>query len=275
MSSEIRPFKVDIPVSEVERLQRKLQDTRLPGREIVPNAGSQYGLFKPNPGQSSPPDYDPNISGPPYEWARTLHEAWTNDFDWYSVQAEMNEYPHYIATIEDLNIHFLHARADSPRAIPLLMIHGWPGSFWEFSQVWHPLSHPANPNDPAFHVVAPSMPGFCWSSWPPRKGWTLRDNARVFDTLMKKLGYEEYMVQCGDWGHFVGRELGARYTDSCKLLHTNFAPSPLPEGVEYTNREKEVARRGKAWLEWHMGYAVEMRTRVFHSLSLAGRESID
>ncbi|KAH8435133.1 epoxide hydrolase family protein [Aspergillus melleus] len=248
MSTEIRPFKVDVPVEEVERLQRKLKGTRLPGREIVPNAGDKYG--------------------PPYEWAQTLYDAWTNDFDWFSVQAEMNEYPHYITTIEDLNIHFLHARADNPRAIPLLMIHGWPGSFWEFSQVWGPLSHPANPDDPPFHVVVPSMPGFCWSDWPPRACWTLRDNARVFDQLMKRLGYDEYMVQCGDWGHFVGRELGAKYTDSCKLLHTNFAPSPLPEGVEYTERERNVAHRVKNWLDWHMGYAVEMRTRP-HTIGIA------
>ncbi|KAI9042464.1 epoxide hydrolase family protein [Aspergillus affinis] len=248
MSSEVRPFQVDIPVEEVERLQRKLKDTRLPSREIVPNAGNKYG--------------------PRFEWAQTLHNAWINNFDWFSVQSEMNQYPHYITTIEDINIHFLHARSASPRAIPLLMIHGWPGSFWEFSQVWGPLSNPANPDDPSFHVVVPSMPGFCWSGWPPRAGWTLRDNARVFDRLMERLGYTEYMVQCGDWGHFVGRELGTKYTDSCKLMHCNFAPSLLPDGVEYTERERNVADRGKNWLDWHMGYAVEMRTRP-HTIGIA------
>lgn len=73
---------------------------------------------------------------------------------------------------------------------------------------------------------------------------------------MKRLGYQEYMVQCGDWGHFVGRELGSKYTQSCKLLHFNFAPSPLPPGVEYTPREKAVAERVDDWLENHIGYAL-------------------
>lgn len=79
---------------------------------------------------------------------------------------------------------------------------------------------------------------------------------------MKMLGYDESICQCGDWGHFVGRELGSKYTDSCRLLHCNFAPSPLPPGVEYTEREKPVAARVDDWVENHIGYAVCMRTRV-------------
>lgn len=201
-------------------------------------------------------------SGPTYKWANDLYEAWKNDFDWYQVQDEINEFPHYIVRVDGIKIHFLHARSDRPNAIPLLLVHGWPGSFWEFSQVWRSLSHPFNPDDPAFNVVVPSMPGFCWSDWPPKAGWTLQDNARIFDKLMKMLGYDKYMCQCGDWGHFVGRELGSKYTDSCKLLHCNFAPSPLPPGIEYTDREKAVAARVDDWVKNHIGYAICMRTRV-------------
>lgn len=149
------------------------------------------------------------------------------------MQDEINKYPQYTTSIEDLNIYFLHARADRPNAIPLLLVHGWSGSFWEFSRVWGPLSHPSDDRDVAFHVVVPSL--------PHRSGWTLQDAARVFDQLMKRLGYCEYMVQCRGWGHFVGRELASKYTDSCKLLHCNFAPSPLPPGVEYTEREQAAA----------------------------------
>ncbi|KAL3472073.1 Alpha/Beta hydrolase protein [Aspergillus californicus] len=179
--------RVNIPQEEAERLKRKLKDTRLPGREIVPDAGNKYG--------------------PSYAWAADSLEKWKNDFDW---------------------IHFLHARAEKPDAIPLLLVHGWPGSFYEFSRLWGPLSHPENPNDQAFHVVVPSIPGFCWSDWPPRAGWTLQDTARIFDQLMKKLGYHEYMIQCGDWGHFS---------------------------------ESTVAGRVDDWLENHLGYAICMRTR--------------
>ncbi|KAF6821834.1 putative epoxide hydrolase [Colletotrichum musicola] len=246
--SDIQEFKVNIPREEVDRLNRKLKDTRLPGRPVVPDAGKNYG--------------------PEYKWAEDLYNAWTNSFDWFAVQQEMNEVSHYATTIEDLKIHFVHAKSERQDAIPLLAIHGWPGSFWEFSQVWGPLSRPPNPDDPAFHVVAPSMPGFCWSSWPPRAGWKLQDNARVFDTLMKRLGYNEYMVQCGDWGSFVGRELGSRYTDSCKLVHLNFAPSVLPEGAEHTERERKLAERRSDWLNNHLGYAVCMRTRP-HTIGIA------
>lgn len=174
----------------------------------------------------------------------------------------MNEYPHYTTRIEDVKIHFVHARSKRKDAIPLIMCHGWPGTFWEFSSVWGPLSHPSDDKQPAFHVVAPSLPGFCFSDWPPRAGWTLQDTARIFDKLMKKLGYARYMMQGGDWSHWIGREMGSKYTDSCKLVHFNFAPSPLPEGVEHTPREKEVQGRVNDWLENHMGYAVCMRTRV-------------
>ncbi|OJJ79309.1 epoxide hydrolase family protein [Aspergillus glaucus CBS 516.65] len=244
----IQPFQINIPKEEVDRLNQKLKDTRFPGGPIVADAGTRYG--------------------PPYEWAQTLYNTWINDFDWYSVQNDINKYPQYTNSIENLNIFFLHARAERPNAIPLLMVHGWPGCFWEFSRVWGPLSCPSDDEDIAFHVVVPSLPGFCWSDGPHRSGWTLQDTARVFDQLMKKLGYQEYMVQCGDWGHFVGRELASKYTDSCKLLHFNFAPSPLPPGVEYTDREKTTVDRENDWLENHIGYAVCMRTRP-HTIGLA------
>ncbi|KAL4955673.1 Alpha/Beta hydrolase protein [Aspergillus filifer] len=251
-ASDIHPFKVDIPKAEVDRLKRKLDDTRLPPREIVPGAGESYG--------------------PSYNWASTLFHEWKTNFDWYKIQDELNKASHFTTRIEGINLHFVHARANEkihPRAIPLLLVHGWPGSFYEFSKVWHPLSHPESETDPAFHVVVVSMPGYCWSDWPPKAGWTLKDNARVFDALMRKLGYEEYMVQAGDWGHFVAREMGAKYTNSCKLVHFNFAPCGVPdEPSQRTEEEKALADRFEYFLINHMGYAVEMRTRP-HTIGFA------
>lgn len=172
MTADIQPFTIDIPKSEVERLKRKLEDTRLPPKEIVPNAGNKYG--------------------PTYQWGKTLFEAWKNDFDWYEHQDQINTAPHYIYTHADgLKIHFLHARSKRKDAIPLIMIHGWPGSFYEFNRVWGPLSNPPSPDLPAFHVVVPSLPGFAFSDWPPRAGWTLQDSAEVFDSLMRRLGYNQ------------------------------------------------------------------------------------
>lgn len=240
-SDSIQPFTIDIPKSEVYRLHRKLVDTHLPAREIVPNAGSKYG--------------------PPYGWVQKLYETWRNDFDWYKVQERINTASHFTTYVEDIKIHFAHVRSSRDDAIPLLMVHGWPGSFYEFSKVWTPLANPDDSSQPSFHVIVPSLPGFCFSDWPPRAGWTLQDTARIFDQLMKRLGYKTYMVQCGDWGHWIGREMGANDKYSCKLVHFNFAPSPLPDGIELTDREKEVQRRVDDWLENHMGYAICMRTR--------------
>ncbi|KAL4811131.1 Alpha/Beta hydrolase protein [Aspergillus unguis] len=227
----IQQFKINIPPQEVDRLQRKLNDTRLPPREIVPGAGTNYG--------------------PSYTWAKDLLEEWKTNFEWTTIQSKLNKYPHYLTKIEGINIHFLHARAEAPNAIPLLLVHGWPGSFYEFSRVWGPLSHPENPEDQTFHA-----------------GWTLQDSARVFDALMHRLGYEEYMVQGGDWGHFVARELGARYADSCRLVHFNFAPCGVPEPSERMDKEEESAKRADEFMEGHMGYAVEMRTRP-HTVGIA------
>ncbi|KAJ5395136.1 alpha/beta-hydrolase [Penicillium crustosum] len=244
----VHPFKIEVSENEVDRLRRKLEDTRLPGREIVTGAGDRYG--------------------PSYGWASGLVHSWIHDFDWFQVQKSINEYPHYRTNVEGINIHFLHARAEKNDAIPLLLIHGWPGSFYEFSRVWGPLSHPTDPKEQAFHVVVPSLPGFCWSDRPPRAGWTLKDTARIFDQIMKRLGYYKYMVQCGDWGSFVGRELGATYTESCKLLHLNFCPSALPDRIEPTSREAEVSHRVGDFLENHLGYAICMRTRP-HTIGIA------
>ena len=202
------------------------------------------------------------MSGPTLDWATDLYHAWTTRFDWYEQQNSINQHPQFTTPIEDINIHFVHQRSASPSACPILLIHGWPGSFYEFSQVITPLSNPPSDSTISFHVVVPSLPGFCWSDSPPRPGWTMQDNARIFDQLMKKLGYLEYAVQAGDWGTWTARELGAKYTESCKMVHLNFAPSPLPEEGETTERERKVQGRVEDWLNNHLGYAVVMRSRV-------------
>ncbi|KAK8030224.1 alpha/beta-hydrolase [Apiospora rasikravindrae] len=202
-----------------------------------------------------------------------LFAQWRDDFDWAAAQRRISQWRHYTTTIEDLRIHFVHQPAkqqqqhQSKPAIPLLLVHGWPGSWYEFARVIGPLSDPEKEGDQAFHVVAASIPGFTWSAGPRKRDWTLQDTARVFDVLMKRLGYERYAVQGGDWGHWVVRELGARYADSCRAAHTNMCPSepPVPKS-EWTRREVVAQGMTDWWLgaprhEAHMGYAVEMRTR--------------
>ncbi|KIW69716.1 hypothetical protein PV04_05576 [Phialophora macrospora] len=241
----ISPFKIDIPKHEVDRLKRKLQDTRLPKESIVPEAGSDYG--------------------PPIEWFHRLYNTWLHDFDWSTVQTHLNRHDHFVADIEDetftLRVHFTHTKSSRDDAIPLILIHGWPGSFHEFDRVVDAFASPEEPSHRAFHVVVPSLPGFCWSSPPPRRGWTMQDTARVFNKLMKQLGYNSYVVQAGDWGSFVARELGAKF-EECKAVHFNFCPVELDDSLtDLTPREQVVKQRQHDWLDNHLGYAVVMRTR--------------
>ncbi|OQU95134.1 hypothetical protein CLAIMM_01382 [Cladophialophora immunda] len=241
----ISPFRIDIPNGEVERLKRKLRDTRIPKAPIVPGANGDYG--------------------PPIEWFQRLSNKWRDDFDWPSVQEHLNRHCHFLADINDesfqLKVHFTHTKSARADAIPLIMVHGWPGSFHEFDRVVDAFANPKDPSDPAFHVVVPSLPGFCWSSPPPRRGWTMQDTARVFNKLMSQLGYAHYVVQAGDWGSFVAREMGAKFME-CKAVHLNFCPVEVDDSVtDLTPREMKIKERYHDWLNNHLGYAVCMRTR--------------
>lgn len=186
MSEEVRPFKVDIPKSEVERLIRKLKDTRIPDQEIVPGAGEDYGVSA--------------------QWTRDIYEYWLNKYDWYKQQESMNQWPHFLTAINGQDVHFMHAKSTVKDAKPILLIHGWPGSFYEFSQIINILTTPNSETEQAFHCIVPSLPGFCFSSRPP-KGQTLKHAAGMFHQLMQRLGYDKYYIQAGDWGHWVAREL--------------------------------------------------------------------
>lgn len=211
------------------------------------------------------PEADDQMTGPELAWFQRLYNRWRHDFDWQAVQAHLNRHQHFLATIQDdqceLQIHYTHTKSPHADAIPIILIHGWPGSFYEFDRVVDELANPKNDSKPAFHVVVPSLPGFCWSSPPPCRGWTLQDNGRVFNKLMKSLGYGRYVVQAGDWGSFVAREMGVRFQE-CKAVHLNFCLVEIdPRATDLTEREKMVQKRYTAWLDDHLGYAVCMRTR--------------
>lgn len=206
-------------------------------------------------------------------WTHRMYNKYLN-FDWQAAQVSINRHKHYIATIPDekttVDIHFTHTVSKRSDAIPIVLIHGWPGSFFEFDRVVDQLVDPEDESQPAFHVVVPNIPGFMWSSPPPRRGWTMQDTARLYDKLMHALGYHAYVAQAGDWGMFAGRELGAKY-DGCKAVHLNFCPTPLPEDLkesDLTEREKKVEVRCQDWLDDHLGYAVCMRSRP-HAVGVA------
>ena len=156
---EITPFKIDVPKEDIDRLKRKLQDTRIPTDPIVPHAGSDYGTQVIDPRKCSQMLIVFH-TGPPIEWFHRLYNKWLHDFDWRSVQAHLNRHQHFVASVGDegtkLKIHFTHTRSSRLDAIPLNLIHGWPGSFHEFDCVVDAFTDPEDASDPAFHVVVPS-----------------------------------------------------------------------------------------------------------------------
>lgn len=243
MSGHVEPFRVDVPEAELQRLKEKLLSTRYPKNEVVPGAGSDYGF--------------------PNQWAIDMYDYWVNQFSWPKAQERMNKWPHFTTEIEGQKIHFIHQRSSKPDAIPLLLTHGWPGSFYEFSEVIDPLCEGSD-DSPAFHCVVPSLPGFTFSSPPHRRGWTVKDTARIFHTLMRRLGYARFCAQAGDWGQFPTRELGAHYAHSCAAIHLNWCPGALPDHLadaDLTDRERASREKIVDWRTNHIGYAVLMRTR--------------
>lgn len=184
--TEIRPMTVEVPQSELDDLQRRLESTR-----FAPEA----------PGDSW--DY-----GTPSSYLRDMVDRWKR-FDWREVEARINAHPNYVTEIDGQTLHFVHVRSAEPGARALLLGHTYPGSFLEFLPLIGPLTDPVSyggrPDD-AFHVVIPSMPGFGFST-PVSGRWTMARVARTYDTLMRRLGYDSYGAHGSDGGAMVGREL--------------------------------------------------------------------
>ncbi|RDI63034.1 epoxide hydrolase family protein [Nocardia pseudobrasiliensis] len=178
MSTAIRPFRIDIPQSELDDLRRRLTETR-------------WGTQLPGPGRSR---------GVPEAEVRDWARYWGEDFDWPAQQARLNEFSQYLTEIDGLYVHFLHIRSTDPDALPLVLNHGWPNSFVEFTQL---IAHLTK----TFHVVVPSVPGYAFSDAPRETGFGVDRVARMWVELMARLGYDRYGVQGGDLGSYVAEAM--------------------------------------------------------------------
>lgn len=187
--SEIQEFRIDIPQSVLNDLQERLAKTRWP--DELPGAGWDYGV--------------------PLDYVKRLAEYWRTGYDWRTWEARLNQYPQYTTTIDGQRVHFLHVRSPEPGAFPLIVTHGWPGSFVEFLDVIGPLTDPrAHGGDPAdaFHLVIPSLPGYGFSGPTSEPGWSNLQIARAWAVLMDRLGYQRYGAVGNDAGSLISPELG-------------------------------------------------------------------
>lgn len=240
----ITPFRVAVPDAAIDDLRRRLAATRWPERETVPDWSQGVPLAK----------------------LRALVEHWRDRHDWRAFEERLNAVPQFRTEVDGCGIHFLHARSRHDDALPVLLTHGWPGSVVEFLGVIGPLTDPTahggTPAD-ACHLVIPSLPGFGWSDKPTAPGWNVPRIARAWGTLMRRLGYDRWVAQGGDWGGHVTAELGRQRPAGLAAIHLNYPlvfPDPLPTaGLSY---EEQRAVDGKRAYDRHSsGYKKEQSTR--------------
>jgi len=211
----MREFKIDVPQSQLDDLKQRLAATRWP--DEMPGVGWSRGA--------------------PLSYIKELAEYWRTSFDWRAAEARMNQFPHFLTEIDGVQVHFLHARSPEPNAMPLIITHGWPGSFVEFLDVIDPLINPtAHGGDPAdaFHVIIPSVPGYGFSGPTHHLGWDTERVALAWKELMRRLGYTRYIAQGGDWGSPISLRVGLADPEHVAGVHINMCvtlPPPDPAAM--------------------------------------------
>jgi epoxide hydrolase len=221
----MRPFEIKIPQEQLDDLKQRIAATRWP--DEVPGAGWSRGV--------------------PLAYLRELAEYWRTAFDWPAVEARLNLFPQFLTEIDGARVHFLHVRSPEPDALPLILTHGWPGSFTEFLDVVGPLTNPAaygGDRADAFHVVIPSIPGYAFSGPTRAAGWDVPRVADAWKELMRSLGYTRYMVQGGDWGSPISLRLGLADPEHVAGVHLNMCVTLPPQdpGAFAALDEADLAR---------------------------------
>jgi pimeloyl-ACP methyl ester carboxylesterase len=243
MSEVIEPFVVDVPADDIEDLKDRLRRTRWPEKEPVADWSQ----------------------GVPLAYLKDLCRYWLEEYDWPSRQNKLNAFPQYRTDIDGLGIHFLHVRSPHENAFPLVITHGWPGSIVEFLEVIGPLTDPtAHGGDAAdaFHVVAPSLPGYGWSDKPAQTGWGTSRTAGAWAALMGRLGYDRYGAQGGDWGSMVTQCIGRQDPEHVAGIHINMVFGfPGPDDGEQTEKEKAALASVEDYNRWDSGYSKQQSSR--------------
>ncbi|MDF1722146.1 MAG: epoxide hydrolase [Minwuia sp.] len=226
MNAAVRPFTVQVSDADIADVRQRLRDTRWP-REEPANAGWDFGA-----------DMDQ---------VRDLCAHWADGFDWRMVEHQINRFDNFHATVDGLDIHFIHEKGSGEHPLPLILTHGWPGSIVEFLDVIEPLAHPERFGGQAadgFDVIVPSLPGYGFSAAPPRPV-DCRETARLWRHLMVDvLGYDRFMAQGGDWGSLVTSWLGLAHGDVCCGIHQNmFIMQPRDRSDPDTEEQAWLKRR--------------------------------
>jgi pimeloyl-ACP methyl ester carboxylesterase len=222
-------FRVEVPQAELDDLRRRIDDIRWP--KGLPEVGWDRGV--------------------PMAYLKDLVAYWRTGYDWRAAEAQLNSFPQFTTNIDGANVYFMHVRSPEPDALPMLITHGWPGSVAEFLEVLGPLtdprSHGGDPAD-AFHVVLPSIPGYGFSGPTPEAGWNVPRVAQAWAELMRRLGYDRFIAQGGDFGSGVSLALAMMDPEHVAGVHLNtLVTHPSGDPEELTDlTEDEKARLGRS-----------------------------
>jgi pimeloyl-ACP methyl ester carboxylesterase len=251
-ASGVRPFTIRVPEADLEDLRARVTATRWPDKETVDDASQ----------------------GPQLATMQALADYWATEYDWRRCEARLNSFPQFLTRIDGLDIHFLHVRSKHEDALPLIVCHGWPGSIVEQLKIIEPLTDPTahgGQASDAFHVVVPSMPGYGYSGKPTTTGWGPERIARAYVELMRRLGYDRYAAQGGDWGGLVVDVMGAQAPPGLIGIHTNFpgavrddvtaafvSGGPPPSDLD--DEGTRLYQKLKDFWETDVAYALELAT---------------
>jgi pimeloyl-ACP methyl ester carboxylesterase len=239
----VSEFKLSIPAGALDGLKTRLAMTRWPNKETVGDWSQ----------------------GVPLEKMKALADYWRVTYDMRRLEQRLNAVPQFRTQVDGLGIHFLHVKSKHSNALPIIMTHGWPGSVVEFLKVLGPLTDPTAHGgrvEDAFHVVAPSLPGYGFSDKPTARGWGIPHIAKAWAELMNRLGYASYVAQGGDWGAGVTTWMAKQHVKGLKAVHLNLPilfPPPL-EG-QPSAEEKSALAGLTAYGESGSAYATIQGTR--------------
>ncbi len=248
----LTPFNLDIPEDTIATIKARVAS--YPWHEMPDDGGWDYGV---------------NL-----DYMKEICAYWVEEFDWHKQQAAINQFNQFTSPIDGVDIHFIHEKGSGSNPKPLIISHGWPGTVVEFLDFIDLLAHPerfGGDIDDAFDVVAPSLPGFGFSSRPPRP-WGPRRIAKAFNSLMTDtLGYDNYIAQGGDWGGAVSSFLGYDYSSHCRAIHINILTMRHPDGPQ-TPAEQAWADQFEIDQIMENGYRTQQATRP-QTLSYAMMDS--